>query len=1617
MSGRDRTGRVGRERSRLSQLLLALAVFGLALALAAPGLAQSDNPEGPGSSGSEEDYSDTTPSESKQLFAEQFEPTFDSLDSQAQPLGDEKVLEYRGDYVAVVAADPDYQRPEPEPVEPSEQMLGSNSGTPIADGAETPLLALSDTPLRARSESGAKKPLDLTLDEGPGGFEATNPLVPVAASSDAAAGFSIGSGAEKVDVAPAQAAQGASSASRLGDVGVFYPDVASDTDMIVSAIPAGAEVFTQIRSAAAPERFVLDVDVPPGAELRAGAEGSAEIVSGGKVVSKISSPIAFDADGRTITVAMAVEGSSLVLAVEHRQAPVSYPILVDPAIETFGAWTDQEMWLWNRAGSAPNYTDPSDPNGDYYARKQAPLEGCWLSAVNCWGAGLYVYARKNRSFGSTSYAGFVYNPPRYKTFGEAGHPGTTTFVTAAAFDSVRWRANGDSDGSFSPRPKLGIFQDRGASVAPRGIGNSPITTPGTNPTDGNTFSGGLYAWNNSTNNYGGLESGADPLGKQVWFQLAASVTRTTQQLHELHLGSARIFLSDEEAPGASVPQSTLWFKDKDPHSATVFGKDQAAGASYGGLGIKNLQVETRPPDNADLNQRYNPGYPITCDGSNKQQCAIEASRSITYPTNGLPDGINLGYGRATDAAGKEAYPGLFWIKVDRELPKAPTLSGGLLNATGPGNSLTVEGNDLGGSGRDAFNPSHRAAWRSGVHEIKLTMTKAGSSTVVYSDSKTFGCTETLDTCAPVASHTFNPPATLADGDYVCTVDVLDAANNSSSSGPTPCYVDGVPPQTTIDSGPQGLTSDASPTFGFSSSKAGSTFKCELFDTDGLSPSIPVASAGCSSLKTYEQALSDGPYRFEVSATDRKGLPDGSPATRSFTVDATPPETTITSGPSGLTNNKNPSFGFSSSEANSTFQCRLSQTAPTSSTGTWGSCTNPKSYTSLSDGAYTFEVKATDQATNTDPTAAPRSFTVDATPPETTITSGPRGETRDATPTFGFSSSEENSTFECRIDQGAPTSCDSPETFGPLQDGPHVLQVVATDPAGNADATSAIREFILVTIERRAPESGKLGLEQYFHYDSTEAGLSGAHANLATGNLVWQKVPLTNPGRGLSSVLNLTYNSYDYPLLGDIPLDSRFLSLDYDETGIGYSVGLSGVTRVNEPLGGVLIPNVVGASGVEGATTDPQLEPGAVTMTDPDGTTHVFRPDLNNTSKAGSCLPAGGLPTRYEAPPGVNLELRRFGCPTESTGAATEDAVRLTQKVLGSLDPNDPEAPLTRDDFLGLDLDPDQGGPKLWPGQDNQPAQSLGDLVEIPELRDSLAGAFEDLYLLEQDNLWAITRPDGVTYYFNGFGFATKIVDRDDNVLRYVYEKVNPLGEPCDLGLPVGVEPPIVPGLCEPRLSKVIDAAGNDQGASQQRVDERTVGIDYYSLADIGIRNAGSIPLDSLGSAVGGIQAQLGQSSEDVNQLNKIEAISDHAGRRLAFEYDSKGRLETLTEAEGTDAARETDFAYDVPATTDLLAHAQLSSVSEPHPPGSASPKTSFTYDEDRPTLQAGRPVVAVADRDTEDGASAGAAPGADRSYSYTTNDDGNPISEDGDARSARPLRPPDLDHRGRQRPG
>jgi len=257
--------------------------------------------------------------------------------------------------------------------------------------------------------------------------------------------------------------------------------------------------------------------------------------------------------------------------------------------------------------------------------------------------------------------------------------------------------------------------------------------------------------------------------------------------------------------------------------------------------------------------------------------------------------------------------------------------------------------------------------------------------------------------------------------------------------------DTTPPDTTLDNAPSGLVASSSASFAFSSNEAGSTFECSL---DGAS------FAACPSPASYT-ALAQGPHTFEVRAIDAVGNLDPTPAGTAWTIDTIHPATIIDSSPPPVTNSTSATFSLSSDEQNVTFSCSL-DSAP------FTACNSPVTYSGLAEGTHAFQPRATDAAGNTDADAPVVVWTVDTTPPETTITSGPDGASTSASATFTFSAGEAGSTFQCALDGASFAACGSPASYSGLADGPHSFEVRATDPAGNTDLTPAHRTWNIDT---------------------------------------------------------------------------------------------------------------------------------------------------------------------------------------------------------------------------------------------------------------------------------------------------------------------------------------------------------------------------------------------------------------------------------------------------------------------------------------------------------------------------------------------------------------------------
>ena len=316
-----------------------------------------------------------------------------------------------------------------------------------------------------------------------------------------------------------------------------------------------------------------------------------------------------------------------------------------------------------------------------------------------------------------------------------------------------------------------------------------------------------------------------------------------------------------------------------------------------------------------------------------------------------------------------------------------------------------------------------------------------------------GCATYLDVADDTASS-------LADFDAVAP----SPRNNAMASphGEIRC-----PPTATIVSGPAvpfaNPTNSTSASFTYTTAEGepGASFQCHLdshpTQTPPATPPGPGEWSACDTQPQSYPGLSDGFHRFWIRALGENPAP-GPPVSRAWQLDATAPETSISSVPPQPSSGFEAAFSFSSSEPQSSFRCQLDG-------GAIQVCGNnassgSRSYFDLPDGPHTFTVYATDNAGNADPTPATVGFTVlrllgDLTPPDTAVRSAPSNPSPSATAAFTYASTEQGSSFECRLAPAAFSPCPaSGQSYGPLKNGPYVFEVRSTDRARNTDSVPA-----------------------------------------------------------------------------------------------------------------------------------------------------------------------------------------------------------------------------------------------------------------------------------------------------------------------------------------------------------------------------------------------------------------------------------------------------------------------------------------------------------------------------------------------------------------------------------
>ncbi len=245
-----------------------------------------------------------------------------------------------------------------------------------------------------------------------------------------------------------------------------------------------------------------------------------------------------------------------------------------------------------------------------------------------------------------------------------------------------------------------------------------------------------------------------------------------------------------------------------------------------------------------------------------------------------------------------------------------------------------------------------------------------------------------------------------------------------------------------------------------------------------------------------------------------------------TFDNIAPNTSIDSNPANPTSSTSAAFTFSGTDTGTgvaSFECDLGG-------GGFSACTSPKNYSGLAEGSHTFQVRAIDNAGNTDPTPASFTWVVDTVAPDTSILSHPSDPAASTSAAFTFSGTDTGGSgvagFECDLDAGGFSACTSPQNYSSLADGSHTFQVRAIDNTGNTDPTPASFTWVVdvaaPTVVVSSTTASPTNVTPVSVTITFSESVTGFTPSVAAGDLVITNGTDSNPaGSGTTYTFDLT----------------------------------------------------------------------------------------------------------------------------------------------------------------------------------------------------------------------------------------------------------------------------------------------------------------------------------------------------------------------------------------------------------------------------------------------------------------------------------------------------------------
>ena len=575
--------------------------------------------------------------------------------------------------------------------------------------------------------------------------------------------------------------------------------------------------------------------------------------------------------------------------------------------------------------------------------------------------------------------------------------------------------------------------------------------------------------------------------------------------------------------------------------------------------------------------RTNPAIPTGHPFSSVQSAAYWSSTTyITTPSNAfyasMSDGSANYAGKGTSYNVWPVRAGQFWLQDSLVVSIKGSPYFGALAPEGTPVSREVTLKNTGGTdlsvtsilitGANPTDFSVAVGGASPCGNLTPTITAGGNCTVNVTFTPTYGL-KSANLTISANSKSVNVPVTGTTG----------------------------PPDTSITGKPAALTNSASASFAFSANISSPTYECKLDSGSFVSCPTPTTYTG----------LAGGSHTFSVRALDPGSNPDPTPASYTWTIDLTAPDTTINNKPGTPTSNTSASFAFFSNDATAVFECKLDS-------GSFVSCATPTTYTNLAEGNHTFQVRAIDPAGNQDLTPANWMWTIDFTAPNAPTVAG-TSPTNNAKPTWIWTSGGEgNGIYQYQLDSTTWNST-AETTFTPsniLFDGAHTIYVQEQDAAGNW-SLSGYKTIIIDTIgpvlELSMLAAGAVTNNNILNIAGSATDINGVQ----TLTLISNSSNTTLDPAGFSHAIQLTNGTNNITVtaadvLGNVSNDSRSITYDANAPLLTITAPADNSTTKNSTV-------EITGSMVSGATVAVAVNDGSAQSALFSGTTYTYTTNL------------------------------------------------------------------------------------------------------------------------------------------------------------------------------------------------------------------------------------------------------------------------------------------------------------------------------------------------------------------------------------------------------------------------